>query len=78
MEDYNAEEGNVKKENYSEEEDLEESFMKGYIDEEKVIECAECGGAINDKKFVKEVEGEPYVFCSETCAEEFEESIGND
>ena len=77
MEEYSAEEGNVKKENYSEEENLEESFMKGYTDEEKIVECSECGGAINEKKLIKEVEGEHYTFCSEACAEEFEESVGS-
>ena len=51
--------------------------MKGYTDEEKIVECAECGGAINEKKLIKEFEGEPHTFCSEACAEEFEESVGN-
>lgn len=77
MENLNYEEGNTKKENYSEEDDLVEGFMKGYSDEEKVVECAECGGAIKENRLSKDFDGETYTFCSEVCAEEFEESVGN-
>ena len=55
----------------------EEGFQKGYSEEEKVLECAECGAAVREeKKFLKEIEGEEYVFCSKMCAQEFEESVG--
>jgi hypothetical protein len=55
----------------------EEAFMQGYHDDENVDECAECGSAIqDDKKVSKEMDGEKYEFCSKTCAEEFEEGMG--
>ena len=55
----------------------EEGFHKGYSEEEKVLECAECGTAVREeKKLVKQIEGEEYTFCSAVCAKEFEESMG--
>ncbi len=55
----------------------EEGFMKGYAEDDDVIECEECGSAIDeDKKVVKEIEGENHNFCSKECAKEYEESIG--
>ncbi|MBU0456869.1 MAG: hypothetical protein ABH824_01695 [Nanoarchaeota archaeon] len=58
-------------------ESSEEGFMKGYSDEEEVEECSECGSAIEeDKKVVREIDGERYSFCSKTCADDFEESVG--
>lgn len=69
-------------ENFSEkgdsevEESDEEGFMEGYEEDEKVEECAECGIAIKEgKKVLREIEGEEYAFCSESCAKEFEESV---
>ncbi len=58
-------------------EEEEDGFTQGYMEEEAVEECAECGTAIKDKKkkVVKEIEGEEYLFCSETCAKEFAESV---
>lgn len=53
----------------------EEGFMEGYEKEEEVEECAECGLAIKKKKVTREIEGEEYVFCSNTCADEFEETM---
>tara|TARA_Y100000310_G_C20486944_1_gene717330 strand:- start:75 stop:344 length:270 start_codon:yes stop_codon:yes gene_type:complete len=56
----------------------EEGFMKGYSEDDEVIECSECGSAVSDeKKIVKEIEGEKVTFCSETCAKEYEESLGS-
>ena len=53
----------------------EEGFLKGYSDEEETDECAECGSAVNEEKRVeKEVDGEKLTFCSESCADEFEEN----
>ncbi len=78
MEDFIADTGESKKEQFIEEDDLESSFMKGYTEDEKIDECAECGSAINDeKKLVREIEGEEYAFCSDLCEKEFKESIGN-
>ena len=63
------------------EEDLsssEEGFMKGYLDEEEVKECNECGVAIKNEKqaITREIGGEEFVFCSNGCADDFEESVG--
>jgi hypothetical protein len=56
----------------------EEGFMQGYSQDEEVIECAECGGAVGEEKnIIKEIDGEKLNFCSETCAKEYEESLGN-
>ncbi|MBT4805530.1 TA0938 family protein [Candidatus Woesearchaeota archaeon] len=78
MEDYVDDAEPVKKEQFIEEDDLDASFMKGYADDEKMDECAECGSAVNDEKKVsQEIEGEEYVFCSDVCLNEFKESIGD-
>ncbi|MBI2103231.1 hypothetical protein HYT55_05285 [Candidatus Woesearchaeota archaeon] len=54
----------------------EDGFMQGYLDEEEAQECVECGAAVREeKKAVREVDGETYVFCSDNCANEFEESM---
>lgn len=54
----------------------DEGFMKGYASEEEIEECAECGVAIKEKKKVtRELEGEEYVFCSKSCADDFEGSM---
>ncbi len=64
-----------KAETFSEDEE-EEGFQKGYEEEEKVSECAECGAAVKEeRKIVHELEGEEYVFCSKACADEFEETM---
>ncbi len=56
--------------------DEEEGFMKGYEDEEEVEECAECGTVVTpEKRVVRTINEEEYVFCSEACAEEFAETI---
>lgn len=56
----------------------EEGFMKGYLNEDEVKECCECGVAIKNEKqvVVREVEGEQFTFCSDNCADEFEDSLG--
>ncbi len=57
-------------------ESSEEGFLRGYSDDEEVEECAECGSAVSEeKKIEKEVDGEKLTFCSEVCAEEFEENL---
>lgn len=56
----------------------EEGFMKGYAEDEEVVECDECGSACNEeKKIIKDIEGEKYTFCSKDCLKEFQESMGN-
>lgn len=55
----------------------EEAFMKGYREDEEVEECAECGAAVDEeKKVVKEIDGEKLTFCSKVCVKEYEESVG--
>ena len=56
--------------------DEKSAFMEGYEDEDEAPECEECGSAIREKHISKELEGETHNFCSELCAEEFEESMG--
>ena len=72
--DYGAD---VPKEKLTEEEDSESGFMDGYSDDDEVEECAECGSAIHEKRIVKTFDGEAYVFCSEICAHEYEETLGD-
>jgi hypothetical protein len=56
----------------------EEAFMKGYNDDEKIEECEECGEALNpDNRLVQVIDEEQHIFCSKTCAKEYEESIGD-
>ena len=77
MEEYNYNE-DAPKDKHAGDEDTESGFMNGYVDEEEVEECAECGSAIHEKKVVKTIDGETYVFCSEVCAKEFEETLGEE
>ncbi|MEW5897101.1 MAG: hypothetical protein AB1668_05385 [Nanoarchaeota archaeon] len=59
------------------EEEAEEGFMEGYSEDEEVEECVECGSAIDQEtKVTRKIDGEDYVFCSKSCADEFEESMG--
>lgn len=58
------------------EEEEDEGFSKGYAEEDYTEECAECGITLRHKKKVtKSIEGEEYVFCSDECAKDFEESL---
>ena len=80
MEDYNPgeEQTTTSEEQYTEDGEVsssEEAFMKGYNDEDDVLECAECGSAIKEEKFAKEIDGEQHLFCSKLCEQEFEESL---
>ncbi len=57
-------------------EEEEEGFMEGYNEEEEIEECAECGVALKPgKRVAREIEGEEYLFCSQACALEFEETL---
>lgn len=59
-----------------EEEEDDEGFSKGYAEEDEADECAECGVTLrHKKKITKSIEGEEYIFCSEDCAKDFEESM---
>lgn len=54
--------------------ELEEGFMKGYNQEEKVGECANCGQILTEEDIIEEeINGKSYQFCCEECASEFEE-----
>ncbi len=58
------------------EEEDDEGFSKGYSEEDEAEECTECGITLRHKKKVtKSIEGEEYVFCSDECAKDFEESL---
>lgn len=60
-------------------ESTEEGFVQGYSEDDEVLECAECGGAVKEeKKVVRQIEEESYTFCSKDCADEFEESVGEE
>lgn len=73
---YEEDENYADKSSSESEESDDESFMEGYDEDETVEECAECGLALKEgKKVTREIEGDEYNFCSETCAKEFEESI---
>lgn len=73
---FDEKEENVEELLYEHDSSSEEGFMKGYLKEEEVKECSECGTAIKgDKKVTLDIEGEEFVFCSKNCAEEFEESL---
>jgi hypothetical protein len=77
--DFIDDEEDVMNEERSEEGDAssEDGFMEGYLDDDKVVECDECGTAVKpEKKVTKEIEGEEHTFCSKNCAQEFEESLG--
>ena len=58
-----------------EDDSAEAGFMKGYSNEEKIEECAECGGALRESKVVKQFDDEAYGFCSKDCVEDFADSI---
>ncbi|MBI1968918.1 hypothetical protein HYS49_03330 [Candidatus Woesearchaeota archaeon] len=54
----------------------EDAFMKGYAEDERHMECEECGSAVEDEsKVIKDIEGEKHVFCSKLCAQEYAESL---
>ena len=51
----------------------EEGFMKGYEEGEKAAKCAHCGKVLGGGGEIveKEIKGEVYRFCCNTCAENF-------
>ncbi len=75
MDDEHLDKDKIEEEEEEEVEEEEEGFMQGYGEEEEVEECAECGLALKKKRVTREIEGEEYGFCSNACADEFEETI---
>jgi len=54
--------------------DIDEGFMKGYEEEEKIAECPNCGALlVNEKVVEEEIGDETFMFCSSECASEFEQ-----
>jgi len=54
----------------------EKAFLKGYLQEDKIQECAECGSALNEENLiVKEIDSEKCLFCCKECVKDYEESI---
>ena len=53
----------------------EEGFMRGYSEDEKIPTCDECGIAVRENKVTKVIDGETHAFCSEDCAQDFEDSM---
>ena len=69
---YYTEEGNL----YAEGEDPSvDGFMQGYVQEEDVQECDECGSALYEKIIKTSIEEKPYKFCSEECRSDFKETL---
>ncbi len=51
----------------------EAGFMEGYENQE-LVKCCNCKKLCDlENAFEKEIKGKTYLFCSEECAEEFEE-----
>jgi len=63
-------------EQYDADDSPDGGFMRGYAEDEEVIECAECGTAVKEeKKVARKIGDEEYFFCSKMCAHDFEESV---
>ena len=57
-------------------ESSEKGFMRGYSDDDEVVECSECGSAIDEEsKVTKDFDGDTQIFCSKICLDEFEENM---
>ena len=57
--------------------EAEEAFMQGYLNEEEILECAECGLSLDEitKPIRKELNDEEVLFCSKSCLQDYEESL---
>ncbi|HLD01142.1 MAG TPA: hypothetical protein VJC39_05340 [Candidatus Nanoarchaeia archaeon] len=54
----------------------EEGFIQGYLNEEDVQQCAECDSALHkDEVVTRKIQEEAYKFCSNDCADDFEDSF---
>ena len=54
--------------------DVDEGFMKGYEEEEKLSGCGKCGKVLESEVVEREFGGELVRFCSSECADEYERS----
>jgi YHS domain-containing protein len=57
----------------------EQGFMKGAEDDGQGAKCRKCGKVLlgPDSIVEKEIDGKIYRFCSEECAEKYEEDLKN-
>lgn len=55
--------------------DVEEGFMQGYEEGEKMAKCSLCKKPLGKNIVEKEYNGEIYRFCSEHCADEFDKQF---
>ena len=53
--------------------DVDEGFMKGYEEGEKMAVCSNCGKLLDDDVVEQEFDDETYRFCSSDCATHFED-----
>lgn len=53
----------------------EEGFMKGYDEGKKMSACPKCGKVLVSDFVEKEIDGETYRFCSDSCANAFKGKI---
>lgn len=56
---------------------VEEGFMKGYQEGEKMAKCALCHKPLERDIIEKEFDDETYRFCSQHCLDEFEKKWKN-
>jgi len=53
--------------------DVDEGFMKGYEEGEKMAVCSQCGKLLEDQIVEQEFDDATYRFCSSECATTFAE-----
>ena len=68
-----SEEGRKKLVEEDEIEPWEEGFMEGADEDGQHAKCRKCGKPLADDVVEREIEGELYWFCSDECAEKYEE-----
>jgi YHS domain-containing protein len=58
----------------------EAGFMQGYHEDDKALSCAYCKKIILDPEdsIKKEIDGEIYLFCSDSCYEHFKKEKEED
>ena len=61
-------------ENEDEITDVDEGFMKGYEEEEKLSECGQCNKVLENNVVEREFNDELLRFCSSECASEYEKN----
>ena len=57
---------------------IDEGFMRGYDEGERVTDCANCARMLPDHPIEEEFAGEMHFFCSSSCAEEYGEKRLNE